>query len=258
MTRLGNILHPFGGCSFSELHMDPGGVIVSSRAYDLIYFFTNWCYWLRDVVFGCSMRAQERVILVDRHNRELFAERSLERPCLYARSSSWWEHIECGRMLTVPTPPVLVNYSNFVVNCCSSADAIWPGAGLELVAMALVRLVFAAEHAAVGMSCFDLQKGQGGWVLLFPISASAHCGVDQYGFLSSVRCCAFHSAIAYLGIDTQRNPTVLAGERSFTSSPTKLAGDPVYALLEAVVLWQMRDASRALVEDKVFRARNIV
>lgn len=54
--------------------------------------------------------------------------------------------MECCRALTVPTPPVIVYYTNLVVDERPDAAAVWQVADIEFVMMTLVRPFDAAER----------------------------------------------------------------------------------------------------------------
>lgn len=80
----------------------------------------------------------------------------------YSRVLLWLGRIECGRVLTVTTFPVWLNYLNIVVICCFGSDEVWHFAALECVAIALVCLLLVSEQVVLGFSCYELQMGQGG------------------------------------------------------------------------------------------------
>lgn len=70
--------------------------------------------------------------------------------------------MKCFPVLTVPTPPVLANYSNLAFDERPKFAAVMHVAALEFVTMALGRLIQAAEWGAVCFQSYDPQMGQGG------------------------------------------------------------------------------------------------
>lgn len=124
-----------------DLPTDSGEVIDFSHPYDQVYLFTNWLYCSRDVDFECRMRGHEQGILAGWHNFQLSVVPPVERARLYARHPSCWECNEYFRFLAVPTPLVLENYSNSVVNCRHGTDVLWNVNALKLVAMALLQFL---------------------------------------------------------------------------------------------------------------------
>lgn len=91
--------------------------------------------------------------------RGFFSPYPVDQTSSFARCSSWWERTECCGVLSVPTPPVLTYYSTLVVSCRPGPDAVWHVAALQLVAMSLMRILFAAEHGVFEFFCDDPQMG---------------------------------------------------------------------------------------------------
>lgn len=58
--------------------------------------------------------------------------------------------MECCRVLTAPTRPVLSYYTNLVVDECPGVAAGLQIAAIKLVTMTLVQILHAAERGAVG------------------------------------------------------------------------------------------------------------
>lgn len=67
----------------------------------------------------------------------------------------WWGRVECCRILSVPTPPILDYYTNLVLDDHSGAMTVWLVAALELVILALLRFLVIAGHGAVRYDCHD-------------------------------------------------------------------------------------------------------
>lgn len=88
-----------------------------------------------DFEYGVCVHACS--VLVGWQNEGLIALPWLMLPQLYAGRPSWWERVECYRLLTVLTPPVLAYYTNLVFYECSGAGAVRRVAAIELVTMAL-------------------------------------------------------------------------------------------------------------------------
>lgn len=90
-------------------------------------------------------------VLVGRHNVELSAVPPLVQPRLYYARPSWWERVEIRRVLTVPTFPVLLDYTNLVVDKRPVTIARHV-ATTEFDTMALVRFLHAAVRASSGFN----------------------------------------------------------------------------------------------------------
>lgn len=196
--RVGDIFGRFGGSPFSDWTTDHGEVIGLSRPHDEFYFFTNCCYWLRNVYFECYMPACEQGILAGWLNLEFFTASPLNQRDLCARRPLMWKPIECCSVLTVSNSPVLTCYARSVVNFRLGPDAVWNIAAFKLVTMGLVQILFAPEHGVVSFPCYYPQMDQGGCGVLAPLAHGVGRHMGHYSFLSFVLCCAFNLALAFL------------------------------------------------------------
>lgn len=80
--------------------------------------------------------------------------------------------MECCSVLTVPSHPGFDYCTSLVVHESPGIGALWQLAAIELVLMALVRLVHAAQQGVTGLQYYDSQMGQGGCrVLAFAVAS---------------------------------------------------------------------------------------
>lgn len=68
----------------------------------------------------------------------------------------------CGRVLNEPTPLVLAYYTSLVVGDCPGVGVVLHIAAIELVTMALVWCLHAAERGVIGFQCYDHWISEGG------------------------------------------------------------------------------------------------
>lgn len=152
-----------------------------SCPYARIYFFRNWHYWSCEVHFCYRMRAHGRITIVGCQDMELVMLPLLPRNCLYAGCPLWWERVQCYRILTVPTPPVLAYYWNDVVIGRLGTGVLCHFAALEFLTLALVPFLCAADQG-VGVKCYNLRMGWGSCGVLVLLDDGVCCCVEYYGF----------------------------------------------------------------------------
>lgn len=104
----------------------------------------------------------------------------------------------CFHVLTVPTHPILANYTNLVVRKRPGTATVWHISAMEFVTMALGWVLHGVEWGVVGFQCCDPPMGQGACGVLVPLSSGIRRIAHHYGFVSFVVDCAFDSLRVYL------------------------------------------------------------
>lgn len=119
------------------------------RPLDCIYQAANWQYWVPDVGFKRCMPTHIWGVLTGWHSIWLFAASPALQEELYAARLEWWEPVECCRILSVPTPLILANYSNVVIGDQAGTNVVWRVAALEFVILALMGLILVTQRGSV-------------------------------------------------------------------------------------------------------------
>lgn len=96
------------------------------------------------------MRTHDQGVLEGRHKVELCTILDMPQDGLHSWPFEAWERVECFRILSVPTAPILAYYTSVVINDYSWATAVWYVASLETVVLALRRFILVAEGSAGG------------------------------------------------------------------------------------------------------------
>lgn len=123
---------------------------------------------------------------------------------LYTEHPLWWGRVECCRILSLHTSPVLAYYSNVLIGDCPDFGVIWPLAGLEVLKLELMRFIAAAEIDAVVYEFHEQQMGHGSCGALVSLLRGVHRRIDPYGFAPFVAKCDFHYESLTWPIDARR------------------------------------------------------
>lgn len=70
-------------------------------------------------------------------------------------------------------PPMLVNYTNFVIGDHSVATAHWHMATFEFIIVVRMRFLVVEERSKVGYNCLDACTGHGN--VITPLSSDVRC-----------------------------------------------------------------------------------
>lgn len=136
-------------------------------------------------------------VLAGWHSVGLFAIPPTLQGGLYAGRHEWEERVECSRILSALTPPILAWYTNLVISDYWGATAVFHMAALEFNIYALMRFLVVTEHSAVGYNSHDPCKGHGGCGTNNPFWRDVQRRVDHYGFNQFVAEGFFDPAAAY-------------------------------------------------------------
>lgn len=91
-------------------------------------------------------------------------------------------------------PPILAYYINLVIGDDPEVTAVWHVTTLELVILALIRVLVVAERGAVGYYCCDPHMDHGCFGATTSISSGTRRRVYRYSFFQRVTGCSFELA----------------------------------------------------------------